>query len=485
MRADLQKALRKELGRRSIKAFCEIYLAHHFSTPWGEHHLDLFAKIDEPDGNKRICRAEPRKFGKSTIVSLALPLHRLAYQLKKFILLIGDGATTAESNLGSIIDEVENNDLLLQDFPHLKPAIDKKGQLVKWTDKQLVFHSGATIIAKGAGARLRGLKRKKFRPDLSVLDDPESPETTDTHGKRKRRRNWFGGTFMGLGAKDWDIYVIGNLTHKESLIAELLLALTWDSKLYQAENKPVSPAFKYPLGNTKQDGSALWPEEWPLEKLAKYRAEPGVGTLVYAREMMNNPADDADKKFDSGQFAYFDFVPAMLNEYDLIVTFIDPAGGQKPNEVKAGKKDFAAIVTGGRRRDNRKVQIIDVELTRALPKGQIDLLLDVYVRFRPGRIGAEENMFKNLLKTNIEERARERQLYPAVQAIHQSQNKITRILSTQPPIEAKTIEFARHLLVKCPTYFEQYDNFPTDHDDGPDATEGVVRMLETSTWAIV
>lgn len=424
-------------------------------------------------------RAEPRKFGKTSIIALALVLQQFAFKVKQFVILVGESATTAESNLASIIEELENNQLLLEDFPHLKAAMDQKNQFVKWTDRQLVFESGATVIAKGMGARLRGLKRKQFRPDLAILDDPESPETADTFMKRKKHKNWFGGTFLGLGAKDWDIYVIGNLIHKECLIAELLQDPAWDGKVYRAENKPVGETFPYQLGNTKDDGSALWPEGWSLEALETYKRQKNVGTLIYAREMMNNPIDDADKKFDTGQFAYFDFLPTMLAEYEAIMSFIDPAGGQKPNELKAGKKDFCAIVTAGRRRDNKKIQVFDVEMTKELPKQQIEVLLKVYQTFKPSRVGAEENIFKNLLVSNITEMGQEQGLYLPVEAIHQTQNKITRILSIQPPIESKTIEFARHLIAKVPKYFEQFDEFPADHDDGPDATEGVIRMLET------
>lgn len=478
-REDLRKAVHRELARRFIRAFCEVYLSHHFPVAWGEHHHDLFQCIDRNQVNKRIVRAEPRKFGKTSVIALALVLHQFAFRLKQFVILIGESATTAESNLQSVIDEVENNETLLEDFPHLRPAIDQKGQLVKWTDRQLVFQSGATVVAKGMGARLRGLKRRRFRPDLAILDDPESPETADTFMKRKRHKSWFGGTFMGLGAADWDIYVIGNLIHKEALIADLLKDPEWDGKVFRAENKPKPETYPYQLGNTKEDGSALWPEGWPLDRLEAYKRQKTVGTLIYAREMMNNPIDDADKKFDTGQFAYFDFQPSMLTDYEMIATFIDPAGGQKPNEVRAGKKDFAAIVTAGRRRDNKKIQIIDVEMTKELPKQQIELLLKVYGTFKPTKVGAEENIFKNLLVSNITEMGQERNLYLPVEAVHQTQNKITRILSIQPPIESLTVEFARHLIAKCPEYFEQFDEFPADHDDGPDATEGVVRLLET------
>lgn len=476
--------MRRELGRRSTKAFAEIYFSHHFPLPFGEQHDDLFAVFDAGGGAKRVCRAEPRFHGKTTLAALIHPIRQFAYRWKRFCLMLGASMDAAEANLASIIEEVENNEALLEDFPHLRPAMDQKGQLVKWTDRQLVFRSGASIIAKGMGGRMRGLKRGAHRPDLAILDDPESPENSDTFKKRKRAKRWFGGTFLGLGGSDWDVYVIGNLVHHDSVIAELLRAPSWDSKLYRAENKPVRQGFRYPLGNTKTDGSPLWPEGWPPEKLLSYRNEPNVGSLVYAREMMNDPREDADKIFDTAQFEYFDFVKDRdLKTYDALATFIDPAGGQKPNELKQGKKDFAAIVTAGR--GGGHIDVLDVKMTKKLPDSQFDLLLDTYEEFHASLIGAEENIFKNLIKSNIEAAGKARNLFPAIRPIHQTQNKVTRILSTQPLTENKTLRFARHLLQTVPEYFEQWDEFPAEHDDGPDATEGAVRLLEKPRWGAV
>lgn len=472
-----------ELGRRSTKAFAEIYLSHHFPLPWGEQHQDLFQVFDDPSPAKRVCRAEPRFHGKTTLTGLVHPLRVFAYQWKHFVLMLGANQDAAEENLLSIIEEVETNELLLEDFPHLRPAVDQKGQLVKWTDRQLVFKNRATIIAKGMGGRLRGLKHGSHRPDLAIFDDPESPENSDTFKKRKKAKRWFGGTFLGLGGAAWDIYVIGNLVHHDGVIAELLKSKSWNSKLYRAENKPVREGFRYPLGNTRTDGSPLWPEAWSAAKLAAYKNEPTVGSLVYAREMMNDPREDADKPFDTAQFAYFDLTLERLKEYEVIATFIDPAGGQKPNEVRAGKKDPAAIVTAGRSKG--VIDILDARMTTELPSAQFGMLLDAYAEFRASKVGAEENIFKNLIKPNIETIGKNRNLFPNIIAVHQTQNKITRILSVQPLVENKTVRFARHLLKSCPEYFEQWDEFPGEHEDGPDATEGAIRLLEASSWKAV
>src|SRR5262245_17849829 len=219
-----------------IEAFARTYFKHHFTAPFCEMHRDIFEMCDgpSPQNGKRVARCAPRKFGKTTIISLVKPLHDIAYQRKHFVLLIGESATTAEGNLATIAAELDSNELLLKDFPHLSPAKDTKNQFVKWTDRQIVFQNFSTIVARGMGARMRGIKYRERRPDLAVLDDPESPETADTFLKRMRHKRWFGGTFMGLGTTDWDLYVIGNLPHHDCLLADLLKDHTWDGKLFRA-----------------------------------------------------------------------------------------------------------------------------------------------------------------------------------------------------------------------------------------------------------
>jgi hypothetical protein len=67
---------RRTKGRKSIQDFCDIYLKHHFTSAYGEHHEDLFELIDRksPPTGKRAVRVEPREHGKTTVISLALPL---------------------------------------------------------------------------------------------------------------------------------------------------------------------------------------------------------------------------------------------------------------------------------------------------------------------------------------------------------------------------------------------------------------------------
>lgn len=476
---------RRAEAQAAIFKFCKTYLSHHFLAECGEHHDDLFASIDaKPTANgKRVVRVEPREHGKTTVISLALPLYCLAYQTKWFILLIGEGGGVAHSNLSTIVTELEENELLLKDFPHLMPKRDGKGQIEKWTDEQIVVASGAMIWAKGMGARMRGLKRGAKRPDLAIVDDPESPETCASFITRIRHRKWFGGTFLGLGTKGWDVYVISNLPHHDCLVAHLLRSEEWDGKLYRAINLPRRQDERYPIGNTRTDGSALWPAVWPLERLAKYKKDPTVGELGFAREMMGDPRDEKDKPFDTKAFATFEWLgPVMLKDYTSFAIFADPAGGEKPGEIKRGRKDWACFVFGGRSKEGGFIDIFDVVMTRKSLDKQCDQLLDLYSAWLPHaksiKIGVEENIAHNLIGPTLVKRSRARALYPTLVVQQQVHNKMQRILSSQPIIAAGTVRWRKDLLQSKVDYFGQYDDYPGDHEDGPDATEGLIKMIE-------
>ena len=101
-REDIKNMRRIDQAKHSVRRFCEIYLKHHFTSGFCELHYDIFSAVDNPKPGKRIARIAPRQFGKTTIISLGLPLYMMAYRLKWFVLMIGESATTAEANLATL-----------------------------------------------------------------------------------------------------------------------------------------------------------------------------------------------------------------------------------------------------------------------------------------------------------------------------------------------------------------------------------------------
>ena len=126
---------RRDICRNSIETFCTTYLSHHFLLPFGEQHYDLFKTIEEDKVEKKVARGEPREHGKSTIMLVAAPLWWMAFRMKWFILLLGAGKDALAPHFSALQQELDpnlGNEMLLFDFPHLKPQMDFKGQFVKW-----------------------------------------------------------------------------------------------------------------------------------------------------------------------------------------------------------------------------------------------------------------------------------------------------------------------------------------------------------------
>jgi predicted phage terminase large subunit-like protein len=232
---------------------------------------------------------------------------------------------------------------------------------------------------------------------------------------------------------------------------------------------------RFALGNTRDDGSPLWPEKWDLAALAKLRADPTVGDLAFAREMLNFARNAADIEFNTAEFAYVDWEPLRMKEYRLVKSYVDPAGGERPGEMRRGNRDYFCMVTAGLHRDGW-VEIFDIQMHKRAPDAQMDTIIEV-VKWTSARVIVEENMYKNLYGDDLKKKAKEEGVAVSVTVVDNNVSKMTRILGSQPALMdpvVRYVRFARHLRKKFPEFFAQYDQFPADHDDGPDAVSGVL-----------
>jgi len=510
-----EQAERIAKGRRSIEFFAQTYLSKYFSSPFGEHHHDLCDVVlaqDSPEevearkkaglnrDGKRVARIEPREHGKSTLMLVAVPLWWLAYQMKKCIVLFGateDAVTAHFSDLQEQVDPSINGDsLLLQDFPHLQPMIDFKGQFVAWTDNKIRLMSGATVVCRGITSKFRGLKEGGFRPDAMILDDPQDEEDVLTYYRREKINRRFRKTIMNLGGEECDIIAEGNLMHKESLLANLVKdRKVWDGKLYKAENLPpkIEEAM-FPLGNTKQDGSPLWSAHWSKARLRKKKLEIG---RHYEIEFLNEDRGDTERIYNTSNFMMFDRRQLLLKGF-RVVSFWDAATGKK----EARDPDFAAISVIATRMLNGKQYaawlkainiepdpervrmydenparfywVLDCFMKRCAPRKQTDGAIDLMLKYPIDTMHFEDNGAWSVMIPEIKSRANERGVKIPLKTFTQSKNKTQRIMNAEPVITDRTF-FATQL---NPLLVAQFGDFPLGHDDGPDSVVALIEQFE-------
>src|SRR3990172_4982837 len=259
---------RKQLANEDILFFAKYYLAKHVRTNIPQLHKEWYSFLK----NEGIVIAAPRSHAKTTVFSLVYPLYCILFQKKKYLVLISDTYQQAEEYLGSIIQELEENRRIIEDFGkiagYLPPSLEEKK---KWTVKEIVTLTGIKVIARGWKSKLRGLKYAGYRPDLIILDDIENDENVQSEDQRKKVRNVFYKSILNLGDTKTQIIVVGTILHYDSLLSNLIIKSppSWKSKLYRAivNDRPI------------------YPERWSLELLEKRRGE--IGTIAFEQEFQN------------------------------------------------------------------------------------------------------------------------------------------------------------------------------------------------------
>jgi len=419
-----------------MEFFAQHYLAHYMPYPSAQFHWELFQMVQQEKIGKRIAIAAPRGHAKSTILSLIFPLWCIIAEKKCFIIIVSDTISQAVLHLSAIINELEQNEKLREDFGNL---VGKE----KWTEAEILTTNGIRTVAKGTGSKLRGLRNFAVRPDLIICDDLENDELVSTLEQRKKIYRWFTRALINTMDSEGDIVVIGTIIHYDSLLTKLLKKSGWESRIYRA---------------IQDDRTPLWPDKWDLQILQQRKQE--IGTLAFNCEYMNNPADPDTQIFQPQWFRFYQ--PGDIENLDLsIYGALDPALSQHE------RADYSAFITIGIAEDSR-IFVLDADLCRLSPRAVIEKLFNKFCRFHHLLIALETVAFQDVLRRWIEDLSSEQKLYLPIKEIKQFSDKIRRITRLSPLFERGIIYLRKeqHILL------EQLEHFPrTAHDDGPDALE--------------
>lgn len=216
---------RRDACERDFRLFCETYLKSVFYWPWSDDHLKAIAKIEAATLEGGLfAYAMPRGSGKTAMCEAACVWATL-YGHRRFVVIIGAEAESANERLESIKTELDSNEELFEDFPgacypirrlegsaHRCPGqtLDGKHTHISISQKELMLptvdgsaSSGAIVRATGLTGRLRGMVHKRqdgqmVRPDLVVIDDPQSDESAASISQNETRERLIAGAVLGM-----------------------------------------------------------------------------------------------------------------------------------------------------------------------------------------------------------------------------------------------------------------------------------------------
>ncbi|GHT30868.1 hypothetical protein FACS1894214_1530 [Planctomycetales bacterium] len=217
---------RRDAAIESFRTFCEIYFREVFYLPWSSDHLRVIEKIEKAVRSGGLfAMAMPRGSGKTVICQTAVIWAALS-GATPFVCLIAASADRAQNLLENIKTWLETNPLLQGDFPEVCYPIKclerisnrQKGQKylgvptrIEWSADKIVLPtiedspaSGVVISSSGMhGSEIRGQHHARpdgqvVRPQLVLIDDPQTTESAWSWSQSQRRESILAGDVLGM-----------------------------------------------------------------------------------------------------------------------------------------------------------------------------------------------------------------------------------------------------------------------------------------------
>lgn len=321
------------VGRRAIAArdplsFALIYLRNHLrdeetnEITLADTHLDwsrLAASLKRPTGLRewRHLFAAPRSMGKSTWWFLIIPMWLGAFKYRKFIAAFADGYDQSVGHLATFKAEIDNNELLRNDFPDLvNPARRSNGTLEADRADLYISSSRFAFAARGADSKLLGLKIGRQRPDMLILDDIEGDESTYSIEKSIKRLRTIQDAILPLNERA-AVVMTGTVTMSDSLIHQgVKHARSEGAKTEEWLTKGKWECHHYLpiLTDDYGDKASCWPEKWPLEYLLSIQNDRD-----FAKNFLNMPLASDGKYWLPEHLKY-----GKLDVTNIRVLSIDP-----------------------------------------------------------------------------------------------------------------------------------------------------------------
>jgi len=506
----------KQACESNIYAFAVRYFSHYLKKPSSKFHKYLYRYINKKFSKKqrkafKKAIAAPRGGAKSTVISVILPIWCLCYDKKKFIIIVSDTATKAESFLEDLKRELLYNEKLAKDFPN----VTGKGPM--WRANEIVTNSDRKIKVFGTGNNIRGERFGIYRPDLLIGDDLESRDSIKSALIRDDiRYNWFNKDVIFIGGDEdsTDFLIVGTILGKDALLNALMQSEEypeWESKrfaavlnfsisekwgewemLYKNSLNPnrIQEAYEFFINNNEEmllGTTVLWPEGESYYKLmvAKVSDESG-----FTSEKQNDPSDPTKILVRKEDLTFKNFrtnpdIQAILkNPRTQRFSALDPSLG------KTKTSDNSVIVTLAKCPDTGVLLAIDFDVKRRPVQQQVDTLVEKFDKYNQQLIAIETNSFQIVIAEILRKKSLKLGLYIPIIELQNYSDKHMRIESVIPLLKDGTVIFDnnkysnnisyRHAIEEITTY-----QLGVKHDDCPDALEQCIRICREKRFKML
>lgn len=435
------------------EAWFKYYFSKYYTSDPAKFHLKSTKRVmNNPEWYEvRAWSRELSKSGRTMMEVLKLCLTGK----KRNVVLTSNSKDNAERLLAPYKAFLEKNNRIINDYGTQM----KHGS---WSDSEFVTRKGAAFRAIGKGQSPRGTRNEEVRPDVLLVDDFDTDEECRNPDTVDKYWDWLEKAFYATRSISNPLLVIfcGNI------IAE-----------YCTIKKAIEMADHHEIINIRdKHGRSTWPQKNTEEMIDRVLSK--ISYAAAQGEYFNNPITKG-KVFD--KLHYKKMMP--LNRYKFLVAYTDPS-------YKAGKKnDYKATVLIGKYKDEYHVlRVFCAQTTTAtMLDWQYEIMKDVDGKV-PVYFLIEWPSIDDTLKLELEKANNRHKVTLPLKADERTKpDKFFRIESKLEPLNRNEKLWFNEKLKPSDHMKNMEAQFlalsPTSraHDDGPDAVEGGVFVVDSKT----
>lgn len=303
---ECKNPVRREACVADPERFMRTYFAGRYRLAFGQDHRFIIqAVVDVAERGGRQAVAAPRGRGKSEVVK-GLLVYLVAAKLSRFLMAMAATTPLANRLFQDFKRKVATNELLLEDFPEIcwpvrclegapqraaRQHIDGELTRIVWTGDYISLphcpnsdYGGVKMAYSGLDAAFRGMNIDGDRPDLVVIDDPETKESAKSELQVADREMMLDQDIAGLVGQDSKMGIVITSTVQN--------AYCLSAKLTDPKVKPAYNGRRFGLIEKWPVNLEMWDEYIALRR-ANQQAGDKLGTGAVEFYLKNREKMDA------------------------------------------------------------------------------------------------------------------------------------------------------------------------------------------------
>lgn len=457
--AEKKARIAKLLG--NFEQFCQYYFPNYTSAPFAPFHLRFAKKISKAYKIYYVA-GWAREHAKSVIAGLFLPLFERANKRMYNMLLVSHSYDNACELLMPLMLNLESNQRFIHDFGEQKSW---RG----WEIGRFITADGCSFRAIGAGQSPRGSRNEEKRPDFILVDDIDTDEESKNPVRLKKKWDWVEQALyptLSITGRKRMIFV-GNIIAKDGIIVRA-------SKMADEFEQ---------INILDKNGKPSWSARYTLEDV-NYM----LSKISYAsgqKEYFNNPINEGSVFRD----IKWGKVPPY-SKFRFVVNYCDSS------YKDSRKNDFKAVIQIGEL--NGDYYIIKARLEQTTLNQMLtwfyDLIMAVGDRCGVYNFvecnGFQDSWYQDVFMPALRNMERVKGTLAISPDDRDKPDKFSRIEGNLEPLNRRgslifnEAEKTDPHMMRLEEQFKAIEPGLPAHDDGPDATEGGVWIINTKLRAL-